>query len=310
MKKNTVKKYAALSLACTLAMGLTTCGSSSTEGDDPATPPLKVKADLSGLKKVDTIAKLVPEDVKDDGLFTIGNNVFYAPAEFYAEDGETAQGFDIDLSSALATVMGLKANVQQAEFDKIFPAIGADYEAGIASITINEDRLAKFDMIQYFEDGNSWTVAQGNPNNFDPAQPCGKAIGVQTGTYQDEVLTAMNAEGGECENNKISLLENDSQSIVTTKLVGGQIDAMYSDTSVANYAVNELQPGKLEIEGDPEELSGRGITLAQDNPELTEAVQAALQYLIDNGYLESIFDAWGIHEGVATEATLNPAVEG
>ena len=38
----------------------------------------------------------------------------------------------------------------------------------------------------------------------------------------------------------------------------------------------------------------------------TDATVAAFQYLMDEGYLADIFDAWGIKDNVATEALVNP----
>ena len=304
-----MKKSVYALVGSALALTLAACGGNAADseapgdGDAAATASDVLATDLSGLAKDEAVAALVPEAVSEDGKLTIGTNIFYAPAEFYASDGTTPQGFDIDLMNALAKVMGLEVDIQQADFNAIFPAIGTNYEAAIASITVNEDRLAQFNMIQYFEDGNSWSVAKGNPNGFDPAQKCGAAIGVQTGTYQDEVLTAVNE--GECASDPITIQRYDTQNQATQTLAAGQLDAMYTDSSVAAYAA-KLTEGATEILGEPEEVSGRAITVAKDDKELTDALVAATQSLIDSGDLAKIFETWGITEGVPTEALLNP----
>jgi len=45
-------------------------------------------------------------------------------------------------------------------------------------------------MISYFSAGESYAVAKGNPGNIDPKDVCGRTVGVQTSTVEDEELTA------------------------------------------------------------------------------------------------------------------------
>ena len=61
------------------------------------------------LKKDDELAKLVPSgDLVKDGELSAGMELSYAPAEFYAEDGKTPVGYDIDMTKAIAKTLGLK----------------------------------------------------------------------------------------------------------------------------------------------------------------------------------------------------------
>lgn len=292
-----------------LALSLAACGSDDADTDGSETtqggPNVGeiTATDLSDLEEVAEIAELVPDSIKSDGKLVVGANIFYAPAEFYAADGVTPQGYDIDLANALAKVMGLEADIQQSEFASIIPAIGTKYEIGISNFTITAERQNTVNMIQYFELGSGWGVPAGNDSGFDPADICGSTIGVQTGTYQDEILTAKNQE--ECADNPIQIQKQDEQSRITLAASNGQIDAMYADSSVVDYAVS-ITDGQIESVGEVEDLSGVGIVLPQDD-EWTEATRAATQYLMDEGYMDKIFETWGITEGVSTEAVLNPA---
>ena len=62
--------------------------------------------DVSGVKKDDAIAKMLPDYVTKDGKLTIGMDTSYAPAEFLAADGKTPVGFDVDIVKALAKTFG------------------------------------------------------------------------------------------------------------------------------------------------------------------------------------------------------------
>ena len=49
--------------------------------------------------------------------------------------------------------------------------------------------------------------------------------------------------------------------------------------------------------------------MSKDDAALTEAVQQAMQYLMDNGYLTDILATYGADSAALTTAELNPTVE-
>ncbi|HWJ85681.1 MAG TPA: transporter substrate-binding domain-containing protein, partial [Cellulomonas sp.] len=156
--------------------------------DDTATPggdgSSAASFDPASVAKDDAIAALLPEKIASSGKLVVGSDTSYAPAEYIDEDGTTPVGYDVDLAKALAAVLGLKADVQTADFTGIIPAIGAKYDVGISSFTINPDRLQQANMIEYFEAGEAYAVPTGNPKKIDPADLCGLTVGVQTGTVE------------------------------------------------------------------------------------------------------------------------------
>lgn len=299
MKAKKISTLAALALTATLALGA--CSNSDSADSTSGSASTPQGFDTSSIKKVDEIAALVPESIKADGKLTQGVNIYYAPAEFYAEDGKTPIGYDMDLAKALANVMGLELDVQNAEFASILPGLPGKYEIGIANFTVNEERMQNFDMIPYFETGSSWTV-RASGSDFDPSNICGSTVGVQTGTLQDEVLATKKEEcGGDLE-----VQRYDEQSAVTTALVGSKLDAMYTDSSVSDYAIKQTD-GQLKAAGEVTDLAPIA-TVTEKGSDFTKATQAALQYLIDEGYLAKIFNAWGITDHIATRAEINPSL--
>lgn len=75
--------------------------------------PLERSYDVSGIKKVDEIAALLPAAVAERGTFVVGAAIDYPPAEFRAEDLQTAIGYDVDMSKALGRVLGLETGDQR-----------------------------------------------------------------------------------------------------------------------------------------------------------------------------------------------------
>ena len=264
--------------------------------------------DFSQLSTVDEVAALVPEKVKEAGVLTNGASTDYPPGEFRADDGQTPVGYDIDIVKAMAIVMGLKDGVtSHAEFPTIIPALGVKYDVGASSFTITEDRLKQVNMVSYLEVGSDYAVAAGNPSDFDPADPCGATIGVQNGTFQFDYIHDLSVMCVHDEKEEIDIKPHDLQSDVTTKVVGGQYDATFADSPVVGFAVVETE-GRVEKIGEAIESAPQGIAVAKDDEQLTEAVQAAMQYLMDQGYLEQILAVYGSQDVGLTTAEINPKV--
>lgn len=290
------------------ALALAACSSGD---DDTATPgsteTSAASFDPSSVAKDDAIAALVPEKIASAGKLVVGSDTSYAPAEYIDEDGTTPIGYDVDLAKALAAVMGLKADVQTADFTGIIPAIGAKYDVGISSFTINPERLEQANMIEYFEAGEAYAVAAGNPKKVDPADLCGLTVGVQTGTVEDEELDALVAKCAADGKDAITPLKYAKQSDVTTALVGGKADLMYADSPIIAYAIAQTA-GKLEQLGDVFASAPQGIVVSKDDQALTDAVQKAMQKLIDSGDYLKILTAWGNETSAVKTAELNPSV--
>jgi polar amino acid transport system substrate-binding protein len=286
--------------ACTDASQQTADGASTDEASAEASfDPSTVEVD-------DEIAAMLPKEIADKGTLSVGSDTAYAPAEFIDADGTTPVGFDVDMVTAVAAVLGLDADVQTAAFDGIIPAIGTKYDLGVSAFTITDKRTAEANMISYAVAGSQFGVAADNPEGFDPENLCGATIGVQTSTIQDEELTEATKTCEDEGEDAIDVVRYESQADVTTNLVGGKLQAMYADSPITAYAVEQTS-GEVETVGEIRDAAPYGIVVAQDDDELTEAVQAAVQKLIDDGTLEQAFASWGSEDVVVDEAELNPA---
>ncbi len=288
----------ALVTAAAVALTLAACSSGENAGD---------KFDASTVKKDDAIAALLPEKVATSGKLVVGMDTSYAPAEYLDEDGTTPIGYDVDLSKAIAAVLGLEADLQSADFGSIIPAVGSRYDVGISSFTVNPDRLSQANMIQYFQAGEAYAVQKGNPKGVDQADICGRIVGVQTSTVEDDELTDVIDQCGADGKDAPEPLRYPKQSDVTTALVGGRADLMWADSPIIAYAIAQTN-GQLEQLGDVFTSAPQGIVVSKDDQALTDAVQKAVQKLMDDGTYGEILKLWGNEAGAVDEAVLNPAV--
>ncbi|WP_026459337.1 ABC transporter substrate-binding protein [Schaalia vaccimaxillae] len=267
-----------------------------------------VAFDVSQIPVNEEIAAMVPESLKESGVLRNGASTDYAPGEYRAADGQTPVGYDIDLVKALAQVMGLKeGTTTHAEFPTIIPALGTKFDVGVSSFTITAERIEQASMISYVEVGSAYAVAAGNPKGFDPTDPCGTTIGVQTGTYQQDYANELSTQCEADGKDPIKVMPLEVQTDISTKVIGGQYDATLADSTVIGYTTT-LADGKLEKIGEDIESAPQGIAVAKSDQELAKALQAATQYLMDEGYLAKILEPYGAQDAALTKAELDPAL--
>lgn len=289
---------------CSGSTGTSTPSTSASSGS--ASGPTDRSYDVSGVAKVDSIAALLPASITNKGMLTIGASTDYAPAEFRADDLQTAIGYDVDLGKALGRVLGVETEVVHGEFASLLPGIGSRYDIGISSFTIRPDRVASYNMISYITVGSSFAVKAGNPNGFNPDDVCGQSIGVQTGTAQEDDLGTISDKCLSDGKKAVEILSYPLQGDVTTNVAGGRAVAMYADSTVSDYAVT-LTGDQLEVVGGVRDAAPQGIVVAQNDAALTQAIQQAMQHLMDDGTWDNILAAWGIHNAALSTAELNPA---
>ena len=286
------KSFAALALSAAMMFSVAACGTTDS-GDAKSDSKAKnttVGYDVSTIKKDDELAKLVPSgDLVKDGELSAGMELSYAPTEFYAEDGKTPVGYDIDMTKAIAKTLGLKPNIVSSMFDTIIPSIGSKYDLGITAMTITEERLQSVDFVSYYRAGSTWAVQKGNPKKLDTSDMCGAKIAVQTGTVQEDEANKI-AKGCKADK-KAEVMSYKRQAEAATAVATGKADVFYADSPVAGYAIAQTD-GELETLGKTEGIAPEGIVVKKGNAELLEKIQGIKDfYGIREHCLESLLKA-------------------
>jgi polar amino acid transport system substrate-binding protein len=257
------------------------------------------------------------ETVRKNGKIVIATDASYAPNEF-KQNGQIV-GFDVDLGTAIAKKLGVKAEFQDVKFDNILPALQSKkYDIGLSSFTDNKQREASFDFVTYFSAGTGLMVKAGNPEKLmpDDLSLCGKKVAVEKGTTQEDELTPKSSakpdagaridkckQGGKPAPAKISL---DDQNAANLALGNGRADAVLADSPVAAYAAKE-SGGKFVISGNAYDTAPYGVAIPKNENDLRDAIQKAVKDLIADGSYKQLTDKWGISSGGITEPKVNGA---
>ena len=98
----------------------------------PVAPSLPAIKSCPGAKVCEWAAlnALLPSAIASSGVLTIATDPETPPYEFYASNGTTIIGFEIDIAKAIATTLGLKAEFTALTFPGIIPAIQAHPRGG------------------------------------------------------------------------------------------------------------------------------------------------------------------------------------
>jgi polar amino acid transport system substrate-binding protein len=292
-------RFVPVALLASAALLLTGCVNNA-----PVTPTSS--GTTAAVAKDDAAAELLPEDVASAGKLVIGTDATYAPNEFKDADGNPI-GWEIELADAMAAKLGLTTDYQIAKFDNIIPSItGGKYDLGLSSFFDTVERQGQVDMVDYYTAGIQWaSLAE---NDIDPENACGIKLAVQNGTT--EALDDGPAKSDACVaagKEPIELLGYDTQDDATAAVTLGRADAMSADSPVTQYAVAQSD-GKLVTSGDVYSVFLYGMPIAKDSG-LGEALQAALQSLMDDGTYENILNKWGVEQGAIDSIDINGATE-
>ena len=129
--KSVWKKYAAAALAVVSVVGFASCGSSNGAGsDDSATSEL--------------------EQVKKNGEIVFGTEGTYAPFSYHDTD-DNLTGYDVEIATAVAEELGVKAKFVEANWDSLLAGVDAKkFDTVADQVTPNDERKQKYDFTDLY----------------------------------------------------------------------------------------------------------------------------------------------------------------
>ncbi|MCZ7436448.1 ABC transporter substrate-binding protein [Micromonospora sp. WMMC241] len=285
--------------AAVLLLSLAACGEEEGTEQPGGGPSVASSVDAA-------LAAKVPDAIKSDGKIVVGTDSTYAPAEFLDNDGKTVIGFDVELFTAVAAKLGLKAEFVSAPFGDIITGVNSGkYEVGVSSFTINDERKGQANMVSYFQVGTQWVTKKGNPAGIALDNACGKKIAVQKDTVQVEDIQKRSKTCTDAGKPAISIDQFPGQDAATAAVVSGKDDAMLADYPVGVYAVTQSNDA-LELLDKQYEAAPYGYVVAKDQAQFAEAVRDAAKALVTDGSYKQVLDKWKVGDGAITDPAINP----
>lgn len=243
----------------------------------------------------------VPDSIRAAGKLIWCVDVSYAPEEFYAADGTTAQGSDIDIANEIGKRFGVTSEIDNTAFSGIIPALtGKKCDLIISGMNDTAERAKQVDFVDYLKVGQGLLVPTGNPKGIKTLEDLsGKTVAVQLGTTNKDALDAQNVTLKAAGKPAIDIQTFEKDTDAFQQLGLGRVDAYSTDSPVVAY-YNSLpeNKGKYEVGGTPIEPAPIGIAVRKEDAALKAAVTAAIDAMYADGTMKSIVDKWGMTDAV------------
>lgn len=222
-----------------------------------------------------------------DEVYKIATDAFYAPMEFM--DKGKIVGFDADFIDAVMSEAGLNYQLDNTGWDTMLELVkqGDEYDAGISSISITEDRQETYDYsYPYFESTNMILVPEGSPvkNALDLKD---LEVAVQIMTTADVLMTEIMGQGN------TNLKRFDSNTLAIQELISNGVDAVVADIAIVREYIKNNPDKKFVGLLDETNFSAEyyGILLPKGS-ELKAKLDPAIKAVIENGKYAEIYDKW------------------
>ncbi|MFD7097501.1 ABC transporter substrate-binding protein [Streptomyces xanthophaeus] len=293
-------------------LSLTACGSGGAAPAAAGARAASAPADdpVAGVRTAEPVAALLPADVRKAGTLRIGSSVGSPPAAYYPNgQDKPPAGQDIDIAEAVAKVLGLRLERQDASFETILPALGSGkYDVGTGNFGVTAERLKTIDFVTYINDGQGFAVKTGSTKLTgkitDLTQLCGLTVGTGAGTTFEKTLTAQKGVCAAAGKKPYEVKVFSETGAVTTALQQGRIDVVMSTINGLRHQA--AQPAaQATFLGEYHRLDV-GFAFRKDSP-LTPAFQAAVNQLIEDGTYARILQKWGTTDSAIERSQINPA---
>ncbi|WP_033818792.1 ABC transporter substrate-binding protein [Kitasatospora sp. MBT63] len=299
-------------LAAATALVLAGCSSAPAAGPQAAAgAPVASAAGqdvVAGEQKVESIAALLPPEVRTAGTLRLGGAGGTPPSAFFPDPAvKKAAGIDVDFTDAVAKVLGVTIQREEAAFETILPALDSGkYDLGAGNFGVTTARLRTIDFVTYIDDGQGFAVKQDNTALqpvTDLVQLCGLTIGTGVGTTFETTLNAKKSVCTDAGKKPYEVRAFADSGATLTSLQQGRVDVVMSTINGLRYQASRPASGTRFL-GEFHRLDV-GFAFKKGSP-LTPAFQAAVNQLIKDGTYGRILQKWGTTDSAIPESLISP----
>jgi len=220
----------------------------------------------------------------DDNTISFAGSGGYPPFNYLNDEGDVI-GFDVEVGQEIADRLGMELDYVTTSWDGIIEGLRARrYDGILGSMAITDEREEQVDFsIPYYYSGAQVFVLKDSGIESVEDLDSSHIVGLVTGTTfeQDAVTLGVQAK----------LYEDDNQTLL--ELINGRNDGVLTDRVVGLNAALQMRGGEnVTPLGSVLRAEVMGIAFHEDDDDLRERVNAALQDMHDDGTLSEISAKW------------------
>jgi polar amino acid transport system substrate-binding protein len=266
---------------------------------DPTPPPQP-----SGPPTIPPADALAAE-LATPGSLTVCIALFGAPAASINDEGQL-EGYNVAFASEVATRLGLSPQLRLSVFDSLAADLAShECDVSVSSQNITESRLSEMHLAPYTKSHQPVVVSQGNPFNILTLEDlCGKIVSATAGSTHADLVNGSGDYVGQGLNDACTARGTEQIELRTFPSEPDAVDALLED-EVAAYLGNPQFvfdfPADLDVSEAVLPPARQGMATALDRPNLTAAVQAAIDEMVADGtYLTVLREYLPDEESVRT----------
>ena len=219
-------------------------------------------------------------------VLRVGTDATFPPMEF-TENGKRT-GFDIDLVEAIGKKLGKQVEWVDIDFKGLIPGLVSHrFDMAVSAIYITDARKKVVDFTEPYYAGGLVAMVKDGSSIQKLADLDGKKVTVQVGTKSVGYLQEHYP--------KVQRVEVEKNQEMFNLVDIGRADAAVTGKPAA-YQYVRTRPGLKVL---PEQLTTEeyGMALRKDEPELTKAVDKAIEQLKADGTYAAIVNKWFKNSG-------------
>ncbi|KPQ05733.1 MAG: polar amino acid transport system substrate-binding protein [Rhodobacteraceae bacterium HLUCCA12] len=227
------------------------------------------------------------DDVRERGVLRVALSGVYPPFSMTNDQNEVV-GFDVDIAKEIASRIGVEAEIITTAWDGIIAGlVTGRYDTIIASMSITPEREEVVDFVgPYYSAGRTVFVAE--DSEFESIDDLnGQTIGVTLGETHEEWARSQTDRDW-----TLRTYRGLNELVLETR--NGRIDAFVADSVAGALAARESDTDlrAIELPGEDGASVDVGIAIRKENPELADAMQTALDEMMEDGTYMDIANEW------------------
>ena len=223
--------------------------------------------------------------VQERGILRVGLDPTYPPFEF--DNGFELQGIDVDLARALGEELGVAIEFVWFGYDGLYDALGTrQVDVLISGMVIIPERERDFSYSEpYFNAGELLVVRDGEMAVSTMRDLNGRSLAVELGAQGHVEATVWQKNLGD-----LTILPQETGDAALTAVLENQADAALVDAITARLFLGSH--AGLTAVAQPVTVDPFVIVVKQEDEQLLEQLNDALETVVESGKLDEIFTKW------------------
>lgn len=218
--------------------------------------------------------------VKSSGVLRVGTEGTYSPFSFHDPATNELTGYDVEVITAVAETMGVKAEFTEAPWDSIFATLMSDrFDVVANQVTRNPEREALYALSDPYTVSKGVIITRADDNSITSlADLKGRTVAQSSTSNWAEVATKAGA--------KVEAIEGFSQAVTLVKQ--GRVDATINDNLAALEYFASTGDTAVKQAAETGDVSEQVFALRPGDTVLRDEINTALTTLRANGRLAEI----------------------